>query len=42
MIGLLKKKTAWYVVCRAIREKAAHALGDFKKNPAGEQLEERA
>ena len=32
VIGLLKKKTAWYVVARAIREQAAAALGDWKKN----------
>ena len=26
VIGLLKKKTAWYVLCRAIREKVRHAV----------------
>ncbi len=31
VIGLLKKKTAWYVVLRAIREKACNALADLKK-----------
>ena len=32
MIGLLKKKTAGYVLARAVREKAAAASSDFKKN----------
>lgn len=26
VIGLLKKKTAWYIICRAIREKVRNAL----------------
>ena len=33
VIGLLKKKTIWYIVCRAIREKlraACHVSGIFK------------
>lgn len=30
VIGLLKKKTAWYILCRAIREKVGH-LGNLKK-----------
>jgi len=34
VIGLLKKKTAWYVVLRAIREKACAALADYKKSKA--------
>ena len=34
MIGLLKRKTAWYVILRAIREKAASALAAFKKEPS--------
>ena len=33
VIGLLKKKTAWYVICRAIREKVAHMMQELKKNP---------
>ncbi len=33
VIGLLKKKTAWYVLCRAIREKAAAAMAAYNKNP---------
>ena len=32
-IGLLKKKTAWYVLLRAIREKMSHVFAAFKKNP---------
>jgi hypothetical protein len=32
VIGLLKKKTAWYVLLRAIREKACGALADYKKD----------
>lgn len=34
VIGLLKKKTAWYVVARAIREKASSALAALKKDPS--------
>ena len=34
MIGLLKRKTAWYVILRAIREKAASALQAFKTEPS--------
>ena len=34
-IGLLKKKTSWYVVLRAIREKASHVYSTYKKNPGG-------
>jgi hypothetical protein len=34
-IGLLKKKTSWYVVLRAIREKVSHVHSTFKKNPGG-------
>ena len=30
VIGLLKKKTAWYVVARALREKAAAASNQFR------------
>lgn len=33
-IGVLKKKTAWYVVLRALREKVAHALGAMGKGSA--------
>ena len=32
VIGLLKKKTAWYVVARAIREQVANALNDWNKS----------
>ena len=32
VIGLLKKKTAWYVVVRAIREQVANALACWSKN----------
>ena len=31
VIGLLKKKTAWYVVARAIREQSANALAEWNK-----------
>ena len=34
VIGLLKKKTAWYVVARAIREQAANALNAWNKKGA--------
>ena len=34
VIGLLKKKTAWYVLARAIREKARNAVRTFVKNPS--------
>ena len=34
-IGLLKKKTSWYVVLRAIREKVSHVHSTYKKNPRG-------
>eukprot|EP00091_Calanus_sinicus_P001439 TRINITY_DN11423_c0_g1_i1.p1 TRINITY_DN11423_c0_g1~~TRINITY_DN11423_c0_g1_i1.p1 ORF type:complete len:333 (+),score=81.15 TRINITY_DN11423_c0_g1_i1:112-999(+) len=34
-VGLLKKKTAWYVLCRAIREKVTNAFTAYKKNPGG-------
>ena len=34
-VGLLKKKTAWYVICRAIREKVSNAFAAYKKNPGG-------
>jgi len=33
-IGLLKKKTIWYVLLRAIREKISYAVVEYKKNPA--------
>ncbi|KAL5022605.1 hypothetical protein ScPMuIL_001760 [Solemya velum] len=33
VIGLLKKKTVWYIICRAIREKLRTASFRFKKNP---------
>ena len=32
VIGLLKKKTIWYVVLRAIREKVAHACSMYTKD----------
>ncbi|CAF0972381.1 unnamed protein product [Rotaria magnacalcarata] len=32
VIGLLKKKTIWYVILRAIREKARPMLGEWEKN----------
>lgn len=35
VIGLLKKKTAWYILCRAIREKASHAVLDYIKERNG-------
>lgn len=44
VIGLLKKKTAWYVIARAIREQVANATASFNKtgNMRGpEKLEER-
>ena len=31
VIGLIKKKTAWYIVLRAIREKTVAALANWKK-----------
>ena len=34
-VGLLKKKTSWYVVLRAIREKVSHVFSTYKKNPGG-------
>eukprot|EP00092_Neocalanus_flemingeri_P011904 GFUD01012836.1.p1 GENE.GFUD01012836.1~~GFUD01012836.1.p1 ORF type:complete len:710 (+),score=159.73 GFUD01012836.1:83-2212(+) len=34
-VGLLKKKTAWYIICRAIREKVSNASSTYKKNPGG-------
>ena len=34
-IGLLKKKTSWYVVLRAIREKVSHVHSTYKRNPGG-------
>ena len=34
VIGLLKKKTAWYVLARAIREKARNAVSRFVKSPS--------
>jgi len=33
VIGLLKKKTAWYVLCRAIREKVAHSIRQESLKP---------
>ena len=33
VIGLIKKKTAWYILCRALREKTAHIVNEFSKNP---------
>eukprot|EP00095_Tigriopus_kingsejongensis_P002818 maker-scaffold80_size398941-snap-gene-1.9 protein:Tk02818 transcript:maker-scaffold80_size398941-snap-gene-1.9-mRNA-1 annotation:"hypothetical protein BRAFLDRAFT_126791" len=39
VIGLLKKKTAWYVMCRAIREKARQAHGDFEGKRGYDQIE---
>ena len=45
VIGLLKKKTAWYVVSRALREKTSHMVNEFRKNPhsfdQGERKRER-
>ena len=32
VIGLLKKKTAWYIIARAIREQTANALNTWNKN----------
>ena len=34
VIGLLKKKTAWYVLLRAIREKIRSTLAAWAKNPS--------
>ena len=34
VIGLLKKKTAWYVLARAVREKARNAVRGFVKTPS--------
>jgi len=34
-IGLLKKKTVWYILLRAIREKISYAVIEYKKNPGG-------
>ncbi|KAL4235361.1 hypothetical protein ACF0H5_006997 [Mactra antiquata] len=33
VIGLLKKKTTWYIICRAIREKTKNAVLQSKKYP---------
>ncbi|XP_052816378.1 uncharacterized protein LOC128242961 [Mya arenaria] len=33
VIGLLKKKSVWYIVCRAIREKVKRAVNQSKQNP---------
>lgn len=35
VIGLLKKKTAWYILARAVREKAAACCAAYNKNPTG-------
>ncbi|XP_035829225.1 uncharacterized protein LOC101847791 [Aplysia californica] len=32
VIGLLKKKTVWYIICRAIREKSRNAATEMTKN----------
>jgi len=32
-IGLLKKKTTWYIILRAIREKVSYVFSTYKKNP---------
>ena len=29
-VGLLKKKTTWYIILRAIREKVSHAYSTFR------------
>lgn len=34
VIGLLKKKTVWYIIVRAIREKAKNAVATMRKNPS--------
>ena len=34
-VGLVKKKTTWYVVLRAIREKVSSAVNAYRKNPGG-------
>lgn len=34
VIGLVKKKTAWYVLARAVREKASAAISELKKSPS--------
>ncbi|OWA50535.1 hypothetical protein BV898_15048 [Hypsibius exemplaris] len=39
VIGLLKKKTIWYIIIRALREKAKNAASEFKvtkKSPSGQ------
>ncbi|XP_045192925.2 uncharacterized protein LOC123549145 isoform X1 [Mercenaria mercenaria] len=33
VIGLLKKKTTWYIMCRAVREKVKTAVNQSIKNP---------
>jgi len=35
VIGLLKKKTSWYILLRAIREKVSFAMIEYKKHPGG-------
>ena len=35
VIGLLKKKTIWYIYLRAIREKMKNYLNQLKKDPEG-------
>ena len=32
---MLKKKTAWYVLCRAVREKAVHMVSAAKRGGGG-------
>ena len=34
-VGLVKKKTSWYVLCRAIREKVNHATTEYRKESRG-------
>jgi len=36
VIGLLKKKTTWYIICRAIREKVRNALSSKTEFDPGE------
>ncbi|XP_052232547.1 uncharacterized protein LOC127845565 isoform X2 [Dreissena polymorpha] len=33
VIGLLKKKSTWYIICRAIREKVKNAVSSMQRNP---------
>ena len=32
-VGLLKKKTTWYIMLRAIREKVSHVWSTYRSSP---------